>query len=324
MQQTENNSMTDLPEGLRRQFEIAGRRLWRVETASAVCAIAASLLLSWLAVFFSDRFWTTPVWLRLFLFLCGLAGVAAASLLWARHWVWRPRDLEAMATLVQKKYRRLGDRLLGIVELAGEREHLSNFSPALYHAAIAQVAEEALKFDFRKSVNARPARNFGWTAAGLSLCLLAAVLALPQASWNAFARWVQPVANVPRYTLVVLDGFPEKLIVAHGEPFEVSGSVRYRSFWKPSRVVDWFAHETRAESAVQSGQVRLQIPGQVENGILNVRIGDALAQVTILAQPPPFLATAFRHGSTAGLFAISRPVRGRCRAGRFGRWKAAR
>ena len=54
---------------------------------------------------------------------------AAAGLAWGRHWVWHRRDMGELATLVQQKYRRLGDRLLGIVELAGEREHLSNFSP---------------------------------------------------------------------------------------------------------------------------------------------------------------------------------------------------
>jgi len=40
---------------------------------------------------------------------------------------------------------------------------------------------------------------------------------------------------------------------------------------------------------VQSGQVRLQIPGQVENGVLKVQVGDALAQVSILPSHRPSL-----------------------------------
>ena len=87
----------------------------------------------------------------------------------------------------------------------------------------------------RKSVNVRPARNLGWTAGGVMLCLLTVWLAVPQAGWNAFLRWVQPAAQVERYTLVVLDGFAPEMIVPHGEPFAISGTVRYRSFWKPSR-----------------------------------------------------------------------------------------
>jgi len=289
MPQNDRDTLVDLPQGLRRQFEQAAQRLWRVETATAAGGIAASLLFSWLAVFVSDRLWETPVWLRVVIFLCGLGGAAAAILAWARHWVWRRRDLRALAALVQKKYRRLGDRLLGIVELANEQEHLSNFSPALYHAAITQVAEEAEKFDFRQSVNARPAKNFGWTAAALALCLLAASLALPQASGNAFLRWIEPGANVPRYTLVVLDGFPREMVVPHGEPFEISGTVRYRSFWKPSRVLAGFGRQAGIQSAAQSGTVRLQIPGQMEEGVLKVRVGDALAQVAILPSHRPSL-----------------------------------
>jgi hypothetical protein len=289
MPQNDNYTLVDLPEGLRRQFELVEQRLWRVETATAVCAVAASLFFSLLAVFLSDRLWATPVWLRLFIFLCGLGGAAAALLAWARHWVWRRRDMRALATLVQRKYRRLGDRLLGIVELANEHQHLSNFSPALYHAAIEQVAHEAQKFDFQKSVNVRPARNFGWTAAGLTLLLLAAFLALPQASWNAFRRWIEPGAILPRYTLVLLDGFQDKMIVPHGEPFEISGTVSNRSFWKPSRVSGWIGQQAKIESTAHSGKIRLQIPGQLEDGVLNVRVGDALARVTILPNHRPSL-----------------------------------
>ncbi len=289
MPQNDNYTLVDLPEGLRRQFEKVEQRLWRVETTTAVCGVAASLILSVLAVFVSDRVWETPVWLRVVVFVGGLLAAAAAVLAWARHWIWRRRDMRALAALVQKKYRRLGDRLLGIVELANEPEHLSNFSPALYHAAIGQVADEAQQCDFRQSVNSRPAKKIGWTAAGLALLLLASSLALPQASWNAFLRWLQPAANVERYTLVVLDGFQPKLIVPHGEPFEVSGTVRYRSFWKPTRVLGWFSRQAKTESTVQSGVVRLQIPGQVENGIMKVRVGDALAQVNILPSHRPSL-----------------------------------
>ena len=113
MPQYDNLTLVDLPGGLRRQFEQAEQRLWRVETATALCAIVASLLFSWLAVFVSDRLWATPVWLRVCFFLGGLCGAAAAGLAWGRHWVWHRRDMGELATLVQQKYRRLGDRLGG-------------------------------------------------------------------------------------------------------------------------------------------------------------------------------------------------------------------
>src|ERR1700733_5031831 len=112
-----------LPEALRLQFAQVERRLWRVESTVAFCCVAGGLMVSFLALFVSDRFWDTPGWLRLTLWLGGLAAAAVAGTVWAQRWVWRRRDLRALANLVQKKYRRLGDRLLGIVELANEQHH---------------------------------------------------------------------------------------------------------------------------------------------------------------------------------------------------------
>jgi len=54
-------------------------------------------------------------------------------------------------------------------------------------------------------------------------------------------------------------------------------------------VLAWFGRETKTQTTAQSGKVRLQIPGQVENGVLKVRVGDALAQVIVLPNHRPSL-----------------------------------
>ena len=289
MAQNDNDLPVTLPEELRRQFADVQRRLWRVETTVALCSILAGLVVSLLALFISDRLWNTPPGLRLVFSLLGLAVVIAAFCHWARRWLWHRRSLQDLANLVQKKYRRLGDRLLGIVELAQEQRHLANFSPALYHAAIHQVAEEARQYDFRQSVSARPAEKFALGAGAVVVCWLALSLALPQASWNAFLRWLSPTANIPRYTLVGLEGLPRELIVPHGEPFAISGNVRYRSFWKPGRVSGQLPALPKLEGVVDSGKIRLQIPGQVENGVLRVQVGDAMAEIKIVPVHRPSL-----------------------------------
>jgi hypothetical protein len=281
MAQNDNDLPVTLPEELRRQFAEVQRRLWRVETTVALCSIMAGLVASLLALFISDRLWDTPPGLRLVLSLLGLAVVIAAFCNWARRWLWHRRGLQDMANLVQKKYRRLGDRLLGIVELAAEQRHLANFSPALYHAAIHQVADEARQYDFRQSVSARPAEKFALGAGAAVVCWLALSLALPQASWNTFLRWLAPMADIPRYTLVGLDGLPRELIVPHGEPFAISGNVRYRSFWKPGRVFGQLPSLPKLEGVVDGGKIRLQIPGQVEHGVLRVQVGDAMADIKV-------------------------------------------
>jgi hypothetical protein len=289
MAQRENDLSVTLPEELRRQFADVQRRLRGVETTVAICAIIAGLLISLLALFISDRLWDTPPGCRLAFSLLGLAVLIAAAFWWARRWLWRRRSLIDLANLVQKKYRRLGDRLLGIVELSQEQRHLANFSPALYHAAIRQVADEARQYDFRQSTSARPVKWFALGAGTLLLCWLALCLAAPQASWNAFRRWVNPAAGIPRYTFVGLEGLPRQLIVPHGEPFVVSGSVRYRSFWKPGRVFGQLAALPKLEGAVEAGKIRLQVPGQVENGVLRLQVGDAMARINIVPVHRPAL-----------------------------------
>ena len=278
---SEDKFSVTLPDALRRQFADVERRLWRVETTVAISAAAGGLMLSVLAMFISDRLWDTPTWLRATFLLCGLGIAALSGLEWARRWVWHRRDLKALANLVQKKYRRLGDRLLGIVELANEQKHFSNFSPALYHAAIRQVADEAANIDFGQSVSTARAGKAASSTAVLAVALIIGLAVLPAAGWNAFVRWAAPLARISRYTLVDLEGLPSQIIVAHGEAFDVSGAVRYRSFWKPSRVLGRWAKQPRIEGDTQAGALHLHVPGQIENGVLRVELGDARAEIKV-------------------------------------------
>ena len=55
MSRKEKFSRKDLPDELHQQFIVVERRLWRVETAMAVCLTAAGLFGSYLVLFFSDR-----------------------------------------------------------------------------------------------------------------------------------------------------------------------------------------------------------------------------------------------------------------------------
>jgi hypothetical protein len=290
MAQNDHDRSVALPEELRRQFSAVRRRLWQVETTVAVCWVLAGLIISVLALFISDRLWNTPVWLRTTFFLLGLGVTLAAGYQWARRWIWNRRTDRELANLVQKKYRLLGDRLLGIVELAQEQAHQANFSPALYQAAIRQVAGEAKEYNFGESVNTQRAKKLAMAAGVAALVWIVVALALPQASWNAFLRWVAPGAGVPRYSLVTLEGLPKELIVPYGEPFVVSGGVNYRSWWKPGRVSAQLPTPPQVEGLVDEGKIHLQVPGQIENGVLRVQVGDARADIKVTPVHRPSLS----------------------------------
>ena len=134
---------TSLPPSLQRQFVFLERRLWRMDAVVAGTGAAGSLLLSFVCQFASDRVWDTPEVLRAAFALAGWAGFVFFAWQYGTRWVWGRRSVRMLAMIVQKRYRRLGDRLLGIVELADPGSRPANFSPELCRAAIEQVAGEA-------------------------------------------------------------------------------------------------------------------------------------------------------------------------------------
>ena len=282
MSHKEQFSREDIPDELRQQFAVVLRRLWRVETTMAVCLAAAGLFGSYLVLFFSDRLWDSPGWLRLGLLSAGV-GVAVASVVWwLSRWVFHKRDTRALAKLVQRRYRRLGDRLLGIVELADEEKRPAVFSPALYKAAISQVAGEALKLDFRETVNPRPARQRALVAAALVAVAVIAWAVIPQAGWNTLQRWGLPAADISRHTLVRLAGFPGEMVVAKGEPFDVNGAVEYRSWiWRPGTASARFNDSKPIRADIAGTNVNFTVSGKVEGGALTVKVGDARHPVEI-------------------------------------------
>src|SRR3954468_10412541 len=160
MVETDQSVAIPLPEDLRGQFERLERRLLRVETGVLVAGCVAGLAGSYLLVFASDRIWDSPVWLRGTAFVGGAAVVGFFALTWLKRWILKRRNRKDLATIVQRKFQRLGDRLLGIVELSSEEKHLHGFSPELYRAAIRQVAAESAQYDFSEAVP-----RLGWKRA---------------------------------------------------------------------------------------------------------------------------------------------------------------
>ena len=77
----------DLPEGLRNKLASLQRKLFVVDTAIALSGVIAGLVVSWMLVYISDRFWETPFWAR---GLFALAGVFVAGIFawpWVQHWL---------------------------------------------------------------------------------------------------------------------------------------------------------------------------------------------------------------------------------------------
>ncbi len=297
---TEEHNALALPKELRAQFARLEKRLWQVETRTALYRAASVLGASFLVLYISDRFWETPVSVRVVCAGAGWAGVAGCAAGWVKNWVVRRRSQRGLAILVQREYRRLGDRLLGVVELADEAQRPAHFSPALYQAAIQQVATEAQQYDFAAVVKRAPEnRARTMFLAALGVMAVASFLSAP-VTLNGAERWFAPWAQIPRVTLVQLRGLPDQLIVPHGEPFELRWTVGYLSWWKPTSGRVQFERQPRIRVSVQDQQGYAKMAGQVGKGTVKIRLGDAEGQIVVVPTHRPSLTMLMADNQLPG------------------------
>lgn len=279
-----------LPDSLARQMAIYERRLRRTETLLAVSAALLGLIISVALLLISDRFWDTPVVLRVLLTAVSAAACTALALRWLDKWMWHRRGIRDFARNVQRHHAALGDRLLGAVELANGRNLPPNVSPALCRAAVAQVAREAERYDFSSAV---PTRSMRLTVTGLAVLtalLAATAVVIPPVVANAWHRWFQPTSSVPRFTFVHLGDIPEELVVPHGEPFEVRCRLESDSWFRPANASCRIGNQPRLTVPVEQGYAVFRIPGQTRPERLSLRIGDNTRDIRIDPMHRPELA----------------------------------
>jgi hypothetical protein len=197
-----NSFHVDLPESLRGKFRSLGRKLWLVDTVIALCGIAAGLVVSYLLLFVSDRFWSTPPGWRILFTVAGLGVAGYFVWFWGNHWIINRRNNRVLAAIVQQKHRRMGDRLMSAVELTDCEQRPENVSEALCRAAIDQIDRESESYSFNKAVATR--KPFIYTILAIFILgILAAPLTYtPAASENALKRWAVPIGDEERYTFV--------------------------------------------------------------------------------------------------------------------------
>lgn len=270
-----------LPDKLEARFGRLRRRLRRVQTLQALLVVFTALGVSYLAVFLLDRGWDTAPAVRTAILGTGWTAAGWAALRWIFCWIVRPPGVKKLAALVQRRYRQLGDRLLGIVELADESARPPRFSEELYEAAIRQVSADALHYNFDQAASTLGLRRLAVASVVLGLILVALGGAFPGATVNAFSRWLTPYREVPRYTLVRIENLRVSGIAVHGEAFEAIAEVRYQSFWKPENVRARFEDEQALQASAAGGELRVQAPGLHNSRVLKVRLGDASALLSV-------------------------------------------
>ena len=158
-----------LPPKIKSKLVKYQRRIWVVKLVEGLCAAALGLVLSWIVVFLLDRFYDTTAFQRTVILLVGTVGLALWLPYVCHRWVWKSRRLEQVARMLKVNHPRLGDYLLGIIELVHD-SNFENNSEALTRAALVQAEKETADKDF---VNDVPyAKHRRWAViAGIPLLL---------------------------------------------------------------------------------------------------------------------------------------------------------
>lgn len=274
------NSAT-LPESLVAQLRSYESRLKRMETIAAIAGGFAGLFVTYVLLFVADRFVNTPIAARVVLTATGAVLAAMFAQSWARYWLWTRRGPGQLAKLLQGHFRGLGDRLQGVIELTETEQLPENISPALLRAAVRQVAEESGRCNFEDAVPTRPARRWALAAAAVTALAAAPFLVAPKAATNAAQRWAMPWAEIERFTFTTVEQLPSDLYVAHGEKFELAVGLRADAQWKPGSATAQIGEQEKLTAAVAESRAVFGFPGQTRDGVIALRVGDYLKDITL-------------------------------------------
>ena len=276
-----------IPPNLKRKLEAFQSRLWSIKIAEGALAGLAGLGISYLLIFVLDRIFDTHSAVRAFILFAGFAIPALWLPLRWHHWVYQQKSLEQIARLLRRKFPRLGDELLGIVELSHSSSETN--SRALVEAAMEQVDKRIASRELDDAVPDNHYRT--WLTGAFSVIFLSAALTLlvSDAAKNALNRWVSPWKSVDRYTFAQLEQFPQKVIVPYAENFNLTPSLAESTVWKPDHASAKLPSKTKLRAYREDGVYRFDVPPQKEESLLGVRVGDEFQKVQVTPLPRPEL-----------------------------------
>lgn len=293
MNQTEEKTRSEkntvgLPPRMQDALEQYRKRVWIIKLAEGTLAAIFGIMISYLVVFGLDRLFDTPTLLRVLILLTGMVGMVFFLPLKYYNWVWRHRSLEGIARLLQHKFPRFGNHVLGIVELASNRSDTSA-SPALVEAAMRQVDAEVAKHNLADAVPNPRHRRWAWAASVPIILVVIGILVIPATSRNTLARWLTPWRDVERYTFAQLEGNADRRVVAYAEPFDVETRLKEDSPWKPESGEARYADQTPIVAERDGASYKFQLPPQTKEGSVALRVGDARRSIPVEPKLRPAL-----------------------------------
>ena len=282
------NGEVNLPPRMKAALEQYQKRVWTIKLAEGALAAIFGILVSYIIVFCLDRVFDTPTLLRVLILVVGMVGMVFLLPMKYYNWVWKHRQLDGVARLLQQKFPRFGDHVLGIVELARNREDQLS-SPTLVEAAMRQVDAEVARHNLADAVPNPRHRRWALAAALPLVLVVIGAVVIPATSRNTFARWLTPWRDVARYTFAQLEGESGLRVVPYAEPFDVEARLKDNSPWKPESGEARYADQIPVVATRDEAAYRFQLPPQTRDGQLTLRVGDARRSIPIEPKLRPAL-----------------------------------
>ncbi len=273
-----SNQPTPIPAELSKQLADFQRSLWRIKVTEAVLAGIFGLIISFLIVFALERLFPIPALARLAILIAGTSLAAIFAPYWVRRWVYGHRREEQLARLISRKFPKLGDRLLGIVELQDQQESKEAMSPELRAAAMIHVANQAAK---RNMNEALPYSRHKKLALGVLMGAAAITFGFsiaPKAGGNALKRWLMPLSNTDHYTFTQFDTdkMPDPLVVPLGEAFSFSAPLKKDSDNRPANARARYGQQEWIQADLgENGSYQFEFTGQETQDRITIEAGDA-------------------------------------------------
>jgi hypothetical protein len=280
---------TELPPILEAKLADFRKRVWLVKILEGVLTGIVGVYASWLMLFVLDRAMETPVWLRWTLMIGGTSVLAVGLPLMWHRWVWRLQKLEDAARLLRRTFPRLGDQLLGIVELA--RHEDASRSERLVQAAMEQAATAVQDRDLKPGMPATVLVRWTWAAGALIVVFAATWLGAHEAARNSLARWLMPWKNIERFTFAKIEALPERLVVPYAEPFDLKVHLQKDTRWSPSSAKARIGDQAAVLSGLQESAYPLVFPPQKTDAELKLSLGDVRKTLSVLPRTRPELTT---------------------------------
>ncbi|MDA7655037.1 hypothetical protein OAG92_00090 [Akkermansiaceae bacterium] len=285
-----SNEPTPIPAELSKQLADFQRSLWRIKVTEAVLAGLFGLIISFLIVFALERLFPIPALARLAILIAGTSLAAVFAPYWVRRWVYGHRREEQLARLISRKFPKLGDRLLGIVELQDQQEAKEAMSPELRAAAMIHVANQAAK---RNMNEALPYSRHKKLALGVLMGAAAITFGFsiaPKAGGNALKRWLMPLSDTDHYTFTQFDTdkMPDPLVVPLGEAFSFSAPLKKDSDNRPANARARYGQQEWVQADLgENGSYQFEFTGQETQDRITIEAGDADHRVWVKPEVRP-------------------------------------